>query len=71
MIRRLARRLWRWLTGRRRKSIRTAWSCGVVPGHEHATEAEARECIRRHGRTAEELRREWLEAWQREGEDDE
>lgn len=23
-----------------------AWSCGVVPGHEHASEAEAWACIR-------------------------
>lgn len=24
------------------------WACGVVPGHEHATEADAADCIRRH-----------------------
>jgi hypothetical protein len=27
------------------KPIAIRWTCGVVPGHEHATEAEAWKCI--------------------------
>ncbi len=31
-----------------RRAIAIKWTCGVVPGHSHDTEAEAEACIDRH-----------------------